>query len=771
MKKSTQSSLRSKPLASRWLLTLPSFAAALFSLALAVFLIFTAYSEQSARNHSLTQDLLWQKQALNTRVENFTHQLRTVAASMATDGLASAEFTARTLSLLQDSPEIISLEYVDETGQRRWRQPEIKPDGLPDYHHPAIIAIRDAVLAGESSSYSRIILDVPDSPTLAIAVPIRLNFNGRHVLIAQLNLRTMLQQQVPWWISQRYQISLWDKEKLIAGKFDRAHDASKFNSSIDLSWPPNQLTLTAHVYAQRRDSWQTALTIVVAALSLLMLASTWALRRHIKERQKTEAQLRQEQALRESMENSLVTGIRAMDLQGRLFYVNRAFCEMVGYSQEQLFGASHPMPYWPPEEIEQCMAIYRAILSGRADTTGYQMRFMRSNGERFDVRLYAAKLIDGDGVHTGWISAIYDITELQREREALQASHERFVAVLNGLDAAVSVSDAVSGELLLSNRHFDSAFNIPDRHGRYCNIPLVRRSKGAPVDSEWFDDYHQHWYQVKSRSSIWVDGSEVWLEIATDITMLKNAQEQERQQKEQLQQTTRLISMGEMASSLAHELNQPLAAIASYATGCRNVLSQDNPNIAQLDQAIEKMAAQAKRAGQIIRGIREFVQRRAPHRKRCEIADLLDTVQTLLSAEVKKAQVKLSVSDTRHLPPIYADAVMLEQVIFNLMKNAIEAMAETPVKQRTLDVKVRRDDEMLAVSITDRGTGISAEQMEQLFKPFYTTKGSGMGMGLNICRSIIEHHQGRLWVEANPLGGSCFHFTLPLSIESEAYEP
>ncbi|WP_438833126.1 sensor histidine kinase [Chitinibacter bivalviorum] len=183
------------------------------------------------------------------------------------------------------------------------------------------------------------------------------------------------------------------------------------------------------------------------------------------------------------------------------------------------------------------------------------------------------------------------------------------------------------------------------------------------------------------------------------------------------------------------------------------------------------MAAQAKRAGQIIRGIREFVQRRAPHRKRCEIADLLETVQTLLNAEVKKSQVKLTVSDVSELPPIYADAVMLEQVIFNLMKNAIEAMADTPVSQRTLDVNVRREHDMLAVTIADRGTGINPEQMEQLFKPFYTTKGSGMGMGLNICRSIIEHHHGRLWVEANPQGGSCFNFTLPLSLESEAYEP
>jgi hypothetical protein len=142
-----------------------------------------------------------------------------------------------------------------------------------------------------------------------------------------------------------------------------------------------------------------------------------------------------------------------------------------------------------------------------------------------------------------------------------------------------------------------------------------------------------------------------------------------------------------------------------------------------------------------------------------------------LGAEIKKAQVKLQVERDPELPAIYADAVMLEQVMFNLSKNAIEAMAATPVKDRALKIILRKQDEMLAVSIIDRGTGISDEQMEQLFKPFYTTKGSGMGMGLNICRSIIEHHQGRLWVEANPAGGTIFRFTLPLVLENEAYEP
>lgn len=756
---------------SRWLLSITPFAAALFALAFALFLIQTALKENQTTSLALEQDLLWQKQALKNRLDNLTTQLNGLADVIATEGVASANFTGRSLSILQDSPEVMSLEYVDETGQERWRHPQYRPDFLPEQKHRNLVAARSAVLASTEAHFSSVILGKQNVPLVALVVPVRLSFNGRHTLLAMINLNTLLQQQVPWWIAQRYQITLDQNGQQVASKFDRNLDPTQLSKSIEFELAPNRFELKATVYQQKQSWQQHLLTLVVATLSILMIGSTWALRRHIKERQKVESQLRQETAMREAMENSLVTGIRAMDKEGHLIYINRAFCDMVGYSYEELIGKSQVMPYWPPEDLDRCMAVYRAILSGRAEAAGYQMRFMRANGERFDVRLYAAKLIDGEGQHTGWISSIYDITELQRERDALQASHERFVTVLNGLDAAVSVSDASSGEMLLTNRQFDRAFSIPDWHGRYCALPYVARRKGAPIDTEWLDVYRGHWYQVKSRSSVWVDGSEVWLEIATDITDLKNAQERERLQNEQLQQTTRLISMGEMASSLAHELNQPLAAIASYATGCRNVLSQAEPNIAQLDQAIEKMAAQAKRAGKIISGIREFVQRRAPHRKQCQIAELVDTVRTLLAAEVAKQQVKLTISDVSQLPPISADAVMLEQVMFNLMKNAIEAMHNTPVAERSLTLSITPSDDILSFVISDRGSGIAPEQMEQLFKPFFTTKNTGMGMGLNICRSIIEHHQGRLWVEANPGGGSRFIFTLPLPQDNLAYEP
>lgn len=761
------------PRLGRWVLTLPSFLAGLFTLGLGLFLVISYYTDRNSRSELMEQDLLWQKQAIQLQMSNTRHELESLAATLAANGLTSADFTARTLSLIQNTPELVSLAYVDETGQTRWRTPLNPAANEAPLSHRNLIAQRSAVLLADESVYSMPITDLGNSnPLIALTVPVKLPYAGRHFLIAQFDLNRLLGQQVPWWIGQRYQISLVRPDgSVLAHKFDRRQDPDKLAQQIPLDVGPEHFLLQARVYREHGDWRQNALLVALIGLSLLMLASTWAMRRHIRERQKTEALLRRETAMRMAMEDSLVTGTRVMDLEGRLTYVNRAFCSMTGYSAEELLASEQIMPYWPPEELDACLAINRRILAGESDSSGFQCRFQRRNGERFDARIYAAKLVDGEGQHIGWISSFYDITELQREREALQASHERFVTVLNGLDAAVVVSDAQSGELLLSNPQYNTAFNLPEKHERCCVLPLLPREQTASLPGEWFDEYGQHWYQIKSRPSIWVDGSLVWLEIITDITALKDAQQREQQQNEQLQQTSRLISMGEMASSLAHELNQPLAAIASYATGCRNLLTQAEPNLRQLDQAIEKMAEQAKRAGLIIRGIREFVQRRAPHRSACAIDQLLATVQVLLAAQIKKNQIQLGISCDPALPPVFADPVMLEQVLFNLMKNAIEAMADTPPRERRLDVTTRRIESMLQVTISDQGAGISAEQLEQLFKAFYTTKETGMGMGLNICRSIIEHHQGRLWVESNPGGGSRFHFTVPLSEDSHAREP
>lgn len=258
-----------------------------------------------------------------------------------------------------------------------------------------------------------------------------------------------------------------------------------------------------------------------------------------------------------------------------------------------------------------------------------------------------------------------------------------------------------------------------------------------------------------------------WMGSVLDVTERKRAEELARQQHEQLQFTSRLVTMGEMASTLAHELNQPLAAIASYNTGCLNLLGGDGFDAEEIRQALEKVGVQAQRAGRIIRRVHDFVRKSEPKRAPCRLGEVIDDCLGFVEAEAKKRQVRIE-RETEDLPPILADRLMLEQVLLNLIRNGMEAMAGTPAEHRSLGIRARAGEGEIVVCVSDHGCGISEEVQKKLFTAFFTTKPEGMGIGLSICRSIIEFHRGRLWAEADadsPTGsGTRFFFTLPQEI-------
>ena len=253
-----------------------------------------------------------------------------------------------------------------------------------------------------------------------------------------------------------------------------------------------------------------------------------------------------------------------------------------------------------------------------------------------------------------------------------------------------------------------------------------------------------------------------WMGSVLDITERKHAAELARQQQEKLQFTARLVTMGEMASTLAHELNQPLSAIASYTTGCLNRLDAGNLPREELREALGKLASQAQRAGRVIRRIYDFVRRSEPQRTPCDINEIVQDSIGLIEADARKRGMEIVADLAGNLPSIQADTVMLEQILLNLMRNGMEAMQTTKTGRGQLVVSTEIAEHCLLVSVADHGSGISQEAIEHLFEPFYSTKPEGMGMGLNICRSIVEFHKGRMWVDANPAGGTIFRFTLPL---------
>ena len=295
--------------------------------------------------------------------------------------------------------------------------------------------------------------------------------------------------------------------------------------------------------------------------------------------------------------------------------------------------------------------------------------------------------------------------------------------------------------------------------------PAALDAKTLPrelYDGELRHNLSGRWYHVHEQAIRWVDGRTVRVQIAADITERKHLDEVTLEQQKRLEQTSRLITMGEMASSLAHELNQPLSAIANYCAGCIKRLSEGNPRIEDILAAMHKAADQAERAGKIIRRMRDMVKKEEPRREPVALADLIDETRALADIEARKIGVELAVELEDGLPRVVVDRIMIEQVLLNLMKNGIEAMAATPAGARRLAVTARlADGRSVEVAVADRGHGLADDDLERIFAPFYTTKPDGMGIGLAICRSMIEFHQGRLWPEPHPGGGTVFRFTLP----------
>jgi PAS domain S-box-containing protein len=504
----------------------------------------------------------------------------------------------------------------------------------------------------------------------------------------------------------------------------------------------------------------------------------YAVARDVTERRNAELALAAETAFRQAMEDSMLTGMRAFDMDGRISYVNRAFCQMVGFDASELVGALPPYPYWPAGSSEANRENLSRVLRGDTPTSGFEVKVRRKDGSLFDARMYVSPLIDRHGRQTGWMTSMTDVTEPKRIREQLAAAHERFTTVLDELDAAVSVvarppdGSVDHAELLFANRMHRSLFGADSR--RHESLLAARDVGATDGPSEIFDATLGRWFEVRSRQIRWVDGSAVEMLVATDVTRRHEIEEQQREQDRKLQRTSRLVTMGEMASSLAHELNQPLTAIANYCMGLsariRARAGAGQPMEAdELLEPLAKTAAQAARAGEVIRRIRNFVKRSEPERRRCEVVAIVADAVGLAEIDARRLGIQVVTELAPELPPLYVDPILIEQVLLNLLKNGIEAMRDVPPdRPREVRLAVELVDGHAEFSVTDHGNGLARDAQQRLFEPFFTTKAEGMGIGLNICRSIVESHKGRLWAETTAGGGCSFRFTVPVVAEVAA---
>jgi PAS domain S-box-containing protein len=645
------------------------------------------------------------------------------------------------------------------------------------------------------------------APMLQLHIPLFDQGLFAGVVLGEFSTDGLLRYGMPAEVAARYAVSLLDgKGGLLAGNTAAKPRGASHrllpwtvglnDYEVPVSPVGNALVLRAQAYRTSQGVVGNGLFWLASALSVLtswMLLGTW---RHTRRRLQAQQALVAETNFRRAMENSMPTGMRVLDLEGRITYVNAAFCAMTGWSESDLIGQTAPFPYWPESEHETTQQRLDEELSGRSPPGGLQVRVKRKNGNVFDARLYVSPLIDARGHQTGWMTSMTDITEPTRIREQLSASHERFTTVLEALDASVSVAPLGSAELVYANKlyrlwfgsntvgHLDmvALAGVPASHARgddefddvdaFAGLPVDQLTAAQPANNEIFVPELGKWLEVRSRYLTWVDGRLAQMVIATDITPRRNAEDLAAVQADRAQAASRLITMGEMASSVAHELNQPLTAISNYCNGMMSRIKGNQIDGGALLAALEKTSRQAQRAGQIIQRIRSFVKRSEPNRTPADVAAIVSEAIELAGIELRRRNVRLSHYIAARLPVLRVDPILIEQVLVNLLKNAAESidLAERPLAHRAVELRVlpRTIDGHQAVEflVQDTGKGLSPEVMERLYEAFFSTKAEGMGIGLNLCRSIVESHRGRMQAENIYNGlevtGCRFSFWIPV---------
>ncbi|HEY8026270.1 MAG TPA: ATP-binding protein [Burkholderiaceae bacterium] len=729
------------------------------------------YADQRATAaRQLSLDLLWLEQTVtqslndNQRMlENWAHDLQRPTPNAVEDFLSLSD------GLMKVNPALISIDYVDRQGHRVTGLPKYteRPERLPPLSDPLIAEAIQRCLTQKKAVFSRVIEQY--APLWVMVVPVSDEGPNEGVVLATYDLDQLLSRQVPWWFVQRYDLSLVDRDdKQLSPRDGEFPEHGADVRKLDFGPDNSGLSLRASPHAGRGS--ETPLILLSVAVVLFGLLIIWLLRilqRWLRERQAAQQALSRELRFREAMEHSLVTGLMAFDLSGRIIYANPALCSMLGLVAENLVGTSAPFPFWSPDNVDECHAAHEAMLRGDNPPSGRRINLLGADGGVLSVRLFASPLVDSNRSPNGWMASLYDTTELQREREALAASREQLYAVLTGLEAAVSVSAQDDGRLLFRNRHHADLFKL-EQAGECC---LQCWPGTAPVSelkvAEFLDHITGRWYHLERRTILWVDSSRVTLDIATDITAERDAANNARERDELLQHTARLASLAEFASGIAHELNQPLAAIANYSAAADCFLEPDNPQTGKAQEAVRRMGEESRRAGKIIHSLRSFIQKRAIRHDAHKLFDLLAEPLALLAPLARRLQVQVAVEVEDRDVEIECDAVMIEQVLFNLLRNALESVsAQASVPQDAVSVTFKCEGDGIIVSICDRGLGI--ENPEKLFQPFYTTKSEGMGLGLAICRTVIESHGGRLWSQPHDGGGACFCFRLPCVVAHRA---
>lgn len=481
--------------------------------------------------------------------------------------------------------------------------------------------------------------------------------------------------------------------------------------------------------------------------------------------------------------NAVVDGVVIIDAHGKI--------EMFNPGAERIFGIS--AAHATGKDISEFMSgpdraghadYMKRYMSGRPAKIiglGREVVGRRISGETFPMELAVGEVAGADGRY--FVGVIRDISETREIEEALRRSEEGFRRIFENAPIGVLTAD-FAGQINSCNpallAMLGSVQSAVIGHSVFDFAVPGDEKILAPL----FDDMANAVCEMGNAELRWRGGAGAtrYVTIHCSAVRLPEAagfvigqvvdrteqvivEETANAAREQLAHVGRLTTLGEMASAIAHEINQPLTAIAAHAQACRRIINQGPAGPEFLAEAFEHIANQALRAGEVVKRIRGFVSKRESERSAVTLTEVLDTVMDLAEADARSARVKIEISDRTVSAPVFIDPLQIQQVCLNLIRNGIDAMAAKDPAERIVTISRELVDGRVVAHFDDRGDGVPDAVIDQLFHPFFTTKDSGMGMGLSISRSIIAAHDGELTYEKNRFGGARFSFSLPLAVD------
>lgn len=684
----------------------------------------------------------------------------------------SAELAA--IAFMQDRREVLDMSLVTRGYRllRHWASPSqstLIPDDAPQRLDSE--AVRTAV-------QSVIVRDAP-----VITPPYTISDNTQvfvdlfvptpsedQVLVARINLSRLINDAANSVIGTTPYIFYFEQNSkpLVDIKHHRSSSRSlTYTTSIPLLNDPN-LRLVSVSYEHSLLTTDNLKFWVIIALAGLLAVALALLLRTQRVQHRAHQRLFAENSLRVAMSDSALAGIRVTDREGRILFINETFEKLVGFRKDELLGIMPPYPYWEDDITTTLTEILGHPEERHVRSLEFRVR--RSDGVIFDGQLNVSPMLNENRRVIGWIGELYDITEQKRARERMKAAHERFTRVVQSMNSAICV---VSGDqdhprLLFHNTPYERFFGC-NTDGATRLMRLIAQKHTLMSREGVFDEDSNRWFDARIQWLTWTDDTPARMIIATDITNQRETELALEAQMKRAETTQRLVTMGEMASSLAHELNQPLAAISNYASGASVMIEAGKLSREDTLLALSKMARQAQRAAAIIKRIRGFAaaKKTDPQFTRLSPESVVNETMELALIQADKLKASINTVIEPNLPEMVGDSVMLEQLLLNLLKNAMEAVLPCPNHTIDLTVKLHETGNFIEFIVADHGPGIPDPTKALLFDAFYSTKDEGMGMGLNICRSIVEVHHGRIIITDTPGGGATFTFTVPLAREGQ----